>query len=161
MKSMLRPIAYALAASLALPASCHAFAAERASGPPVRTYAKRPSSISMPTGCAPGEGPQYQSFSPALGRIVREARGVRVDFNPTAIARRAALVCTSDLSGQATCQHACAQLWVAKPQSTGNRIDDPQEYAQCVKSCPGVPTFARVKPGKVEKQTNFYPNATR
>lgn len=147
MKKMLRSFAGAFATLLALNASQSAFAM----APSLRAYAKRPGNFVLPTGCPRGEGPQYQRFSPSLGRIVKVDGKAWVDFNPIAISRRAAFLCNAQISGQAICRNACSQLWIGDLKGTGNKVDDPTAFARCSQKCVGVPTFSRPK-GAVENK---------
>ena len=147
MKKMLRSFVGAFATLLTLNASQSAFAAE----PSLRAYGNHAGSLALPTGCPRAAGPQYQRFSPALGRIVRARGKAWVDFKPEEISRVASVICNAKISGTAICQNACRQLWTSGTKGTGNAVDDTSAYAKCVKGCNNVPTFSRPK-GPVESR---------
>lgn len=145
MKQRLRSFAPACAVLLTFTAAQSAWAKPSTLG----AFGKRPAGLALPTGCPLGDGPQYQRFSPSLGRVVQVGDKQWVDFNPIAISKRAALLCNAKISGTAICQNACTQLWRADLKGTGNAVNDEAQFQNCTKRCAGVPTFSRTK-GTVE-----------
>ena len=148
MKRKLRSFTIAFTAFLTIMMPQSLFASEST----LQTWNTHPGGLVFPTGCPLGDGPQYQGFSPGIGRLVKEPKQKeRISFNPIAISRNATTFCNAQISGQAICQNACRQLWVGDPKGTGNSVDDPEAFKKCTKICPGVPTFHRTK-GSVENK---------
>jgi hypothetical protein len=118
-----------------------------------RTYPTRPNVTALPTGCVIGEAPQYQAFTPSLGRaIVQNGKVLRTDFNPVAVCRRAAALCSTFVSGQSCCTNACRQQ-----HSDVRKNLDESAFVKCTVRCARVPTFSKVKIGQLEKSVKFVP----
>jgi|GEM_PF-3246829 len=123
-------------------------------------YSKRPSTgIVLPTGCARGYGPQYRSFDPKFGRILKISGDTFVVFETVSTCAAAANICSSQLSGTSCCKNAClqqhsgrtvgnvtikygvARFADGKYDPTGiGAVFDPSGYRQCEAGCARVPT---------------------
>lgn len=83
MKQRLRSFARACAVLLTFTATQSAWATPSTLG----AFGKRPAGLALPTGCPLGDGPQYQRFSPSLGRVVQVGDKQWVDLTSALLPR--------------------------------------------------------------------------